>query len=431
MHQDAETARAAARQLSLIPDAIRSETIHCMATAVRQACNALLKANQEDLRKSEDKGRPAAFLDRLRLTPERIEQMASGMDKVAVLPDPLDDTIAEWTRPNGLHIRQVRVPIGVVGFIYESRATVTCDAAALCLKSGNAVILRGGSESLGTNLVLADIFTKTLKKSALPTASVQLLHRGSHDEVLELCSCTGLVDVIIPRGGKELVSTVVQHAKMPVLKHMDGICHTYIDKEANIPQAVNIVDDAKTQRPGVCNAMETLLVHRDIATAFLPLMEKRLAIRGVEIRACSNSLPFLPKAIPATEQDWSTEYEDLILSVKIVNNLAEAIDHINHYGSHHSDAIITENKESAETFLRSIDSACVYHNCSTRFSDGEEYGFGAEIGIGTDKIHARGPMGLRELTSYQYRVTGNGQIKDPTRLPSYPLDYNESSAKKH
>lgn len=412
----AGAARTAARQLALLPDSVRSEALRRIAKAVRETADTLLAANREDVRLSEEKGRPSAFLDRLRLTPERIEQMAAGMEKVASLPDPLGETIAEWTRPNGLRIRQVRVPIGVIGFIYESRATVTCDAAALCLKSGNAVILRGGSESLGSNLVLADIFERELPAAGLPGASVQLLRSGSRDEVLELCACGGLVDVIIPRGGKGLVSTVVEHAKMPVLKHMDGICHTYIDETADLAQAIDIADDAKTQRPGVCNAMETLLVHRNITADFLPRMAARLAARGVEIRACAESLPLMPGSLPATEEDWRTEYEDLILSVKTVGSLQEAIDHINRYGSHHSDAIITENAEHADAFQRGVDSACVYHNCSTRFSDGEEYGFGAEIGIGTDKLHARGPMGLRELTSYQYRITGSGQVKDPARL---------------
>lgn len=401
----------ASRTLAMMSNNERSDMLRRIAAEVRKEVQAIEMVNTRDMEHARTAGKNVAFLDRMMLDAARIEAMAAGMEKVASLPDPIGEVMNEWLRPNGLKMSQVRVPIGVIGFIYESRPTVTCDAVALCIKSGNAVLLRGGSETIETNTKLMELIHRHV-----PQGMAQLIAGGGREEVIEMCQCEGSIDVIVPRGGKGLVRNVVAHAKMPVLKHLDGICHTYVQAEADFEMALDIVDDAKTQRPGVCNAMETLLVDRSIAASFLPLVENRMRLRGVELRACEESLPHLPSAHAATLEDWSTEYEDLILSVKIVDNMSEAIEHINHYGSHHSDAIITQNDALAELFLRSVDSACVYHNCSTRFSDGEEYGFGAEIGIGTDKIHARGPMGLRELTSYQYRVRGNGQTKDPSRL---------------
>lgn len=300
----------------------------------------------------------------------------------------------------------------------ESRGTVTCDAAALCLKSGNAVILRGGSESLRTNRALAEVLRAALKESAVPADAVQLLDSGSRDEVRQLCGLDSFLNVIIPRGGKGLIRAVTEYARVPVLKHLDGVCHVYVDAAADLEMAVNVLDDAKTQRPGVCNAAETLLVDAAAAERFLPMAAERMRLRGVECRVCERSRPFFgPEAIPAEEEDWSTEYEDLILSVKVVDGVRDAVEHINHYGSHHSDSIITEDERARDYFMNRVDSACVYHNCSTRFSDGEEFGFGAEIGIGTDKFHARGPMALRELTSYKYVIEGDGQMKDPSRVP--------------
>lgn len=401
----------ASRALAMMSNDERSDMLRRIAAEVRQETRDIEIVNARDMEHARTAGRSMAFLDRMMLDAARIEAMAAGMEKVASLPDPIGEVMNEWSRPNGLQMSQVRVPIGVIGFIYESRPTVTCDAVALCIKSGNAVLLRGGSETIESNTKLMALIHRHV-----PQGMAQLIAGGGREEVIEMCQCEGSIDVIVPRGGKGLVRNVVEHAKMPVLKHLDGICHTYVQAEADLEMALDIVDDAKTQRPGVCNAMETLLVDRSIAASFLPLVAKRMQLRGVELRACAESLPHLPSAHAATLEDWSTEYEDLILSVKVVANMSEAIEHINHYGSHHSDAIITQNDALAELFLRSVDSACVYHNCSTRFSDGEEYGFGAEIGIGTDKIHARGPMGLRELTSYQYRVRGNGQTKDPSRL---------------
>lgn len=391
------------------------------ASVLRGAVSELLAENALDVEESRVAGRSGAFLDRLQLTPDRLEQTIAGMEQVARLSDPLVDgqngCAEEWVRPNGLRIRKVRVPLGVIGFVYESRPSVTCDAVALCVKSGNAVILRGGKESIRTNELMVRLIRMSFHNCGLPEDAVQLLSSGERSEVKWLCGLEGYVDVLIPRGGKGLVSTVVEFAKMPVLKHLDGVCHTFVDIAADVPMALAICDDAKTQRPGVCNAMETLLVHRGIASDFLPLLGERMRARGVELRGCAESSHWLgASTIAATEDDWRTEYEDLILSVKVVSDVEEAIEHVNRFGSHHSDATVTSDEETARKFLALVDSACVYHNCSTRFSDGEEFGFGAEVGIATDKIHARGPMGVRELTSYKYEVFGNGQVKDPTRV---------------
>lgn len=411
-------ALAASREMLALGPEEKADALRRMAAAVRSAAPRVLQENAQDMEEAGAAGRNAAFLDRLLLTPDRVERMAHGMEQVAELPDPVGDCIREWTRPNGLHISQVRVPLGVIGFIYESRGTVTCDAAALCLKSGNAVILRGGSESLRTNRVLAEVLRGALKESAVPVDALQLLASGSRDEVRQLCELDSCLNVIIPRGGKGLIRTVMEYARVPVLKHLDGVCHVYVDAAADLEMAVNILDDAKTQRPGVCNAAETLLVDAAVAERFLPMAAERMRLRGVECRVCGRSRPFFgPEAAAASEEDWSAEYEDLILSVKVVDGVRGAVEHVNRYGSHHSDSIVTEDAQARDYFMRRVDSACVYHNCSTRFSDGEEFGFGAEIGIGTDKFHARGPMALRELTSYKYVIEGSGQMKDPSRIP--------------
>ena len=413
----AQKAKKASYGLSGSSNEERSQALRGLAQVVRSHAEALEELNLEEVALAKEKGANAAFLDRLTLTSQRLEQMAVGMEQVADLPDPIGEVMARWTRPNGLVITQERVPLGVVGFIYESRATVTCDAVALCLKSGNAVVLRGGSESLKVNTFLIERFKEYLSQTSLGAEVIQFLHAGKREDVASLCACEGLVDVLIPRGGKGLVRVVMDHARMPVLKHLDGVCHLYVDKKASLPMALDLCDDGKTQRPGVCNALETLLVHEDCAEAFLPLLAARMSLRGVELRGDCRSLPGLGQgAILATEEDWRTEYEDLILSVKVVSSFSEAVEHINSYGSHHSDCIVTDDALRAQRFLAQVDSACVYHNCSTRFSDGFEFGFGAEIGIGTDKIHARGPMGLKELTSYKYKITGAGQVKDAQRL---------------
>lgn len=411
-------ALAASREMPALTAAEKAAALRLMAAGVRHAAESVLRENALDMEEARHEGRNEAFLDRLLLTPERVEGMAQGMERVAELPDPVGEIIRDWTRPNGLHIRQVRVPLGVVGFIYESRGTVTCDAAALCLKAGNAVILRGGSESLRTNRALVAVLRSALAQSRIPVDALQLLDSGNRDEVRQLCELDSCLNVIIPRGGKGLVRAVMEHARVPVLKHLDGVCHIYVDGAADLQMALDILDDAKTQRPGVCNAAETLLVDAAVAAEFLPSAAKRLRLRGVECRVCEQGRPFFgPDAVPVAEEDWRTEYEDLILSVKVVDGVREAVEHVNRYGSHHSDAIVTSDEAARDWFMTRVDSACVYHNCSTRFSDGAEFGFGAEIGIGTDKFHARGPMALRELTSYKYVIEGNGQVKDASRLP--------------
>jgi glutamate-5-semialdehyde dehydrogenase len=423
-----------------------------MAAAIRSSAPALLHANALDLAAGVEKGLSAAMLDRLRLDEARIEAMAAGIDQVATLPDPVGQLMDKWTRPNGIEIEQVRVPIGTIGIIYESRPNVTADAAALCFKTGNATILRGGSEAIHSNRTIA----AALASAGGPEHSIQLIPFTDRESVAVLAGMDQWLDLIIPRGGKGLIETVVSLARMPVIKHYDGICHLFVDKAADIDMAVALTVNAKTQKCGVCNALETLLVHRDIAKVFLPNAAAALRAKHVELRGCEKTivilngrdgspqpsgecgenehvhgkseghsmtghlhsiLPDRPEVgpchqvIPATEDDWSAEYLDLILSIRIVGSLDEAVTHINRYGSHHTDTIVTADEAAAERFLRTVDSACVFHNVSNRFADGGEFGFGAEIGISTDKLHARGPMGLRELTSYQYRVRGTGQVR--------------------
>jgi glutamate-5-semialdehyde dehydrogenase len=335
--------------------------------------------------------------------------MAAGIDQVATLPDPVGQVMDAWERPNGIRIEQVRVPIGTIGIIYESRPNVTADAAALCFKTGNATILRGGSEAIHSNRAIA----AALASAGAPEHAIQLIPFTDRESVAALAQMDKWLDLIIPRGGKGLIETVVSLARMPVIKHYDGICHLFVDQAAKLDMAVKLAVDAKTQKCGVCNALETLLVHESVAAKFLPMVAAALRAKNVELRGCEKTRAILDDCIPATEVDWDTEYLDLILSIKVVSSIDEAIDHINTHGSHHTDTIVTADQASAERFLRSVDSACVFHNVSNRFADGGEFGFGAEIGISTDKLHARGPMGLRELTSYQYRVRGNGQTKAP------------------
>jgi glutamate-5-semialdehyde dehydrogenase len=382
-----------------------------MAASLRAEASTIITANALDLSAAREKGLSNAMIDRLTLDETRIDAIASGIDQVATLHDPCGEILSEVTRPNGMHIKQVRVPIGVIGIIYESRPNVTSDAAVLCLKSGNATILRGGSEAIHSNRAIAAALQSGGESAGLPAHSIQLIPFTDRESVAVLASMDRYLDLIIPRGGKGLIETVVSLARMPVIKHYDGICHTYIDVDADPAMAIKVSVNAKAQKPGVCNALETLLVHRNIAATMLPDIARAFREKNVELRGCAESCQIVTDLIPATEEDWSTEYLDYILSVKIVGSMQEAIAHINHYGSHHSDCIITANAATAETFLHSIDSACVFHNVSTRLADGEEFGFGAEIGISTDKLHARGPMALRELTSYQYRITGDGVVK--------------------
>ncbi|MGE9267899.1 MAG: glutamate-5-semialdehyde dehydrogenase, partial [Verrucomicrobiales bacterium] len=340
------------------------------------------------------------------------EAVAAGIEKVAGLDDPVGQILDDWTRPNGIHIQQVRIPIGVIGIIYESRPNVTSDAAVLCLKSGNATILRGGSEAIHSNRAIAAALQAGGEKSGLPEGAIQLIPFTNRESVGVMAGMDRYLDLIIPRGGKGLIEAVVSQARMPVIKHYDGICHAFIDREADLDMGVDIVVNSKTQKPSVCNALETLLVDENVAEEFLAKVAPALREKNVEIRGCARTQEILgDSVVPATDEDWQTEYLDYILSVRVVSDLDTAIEHINHFSSQHTECIDTKNEEKARRFMLEIDSACVFHNVSTRFSDGEEYGFGAEIGISTDKLHARGPMGLRELTSYQYRVTGSGQVK--------------------
>ena len=410
IHNMGKKARSAALALAVLPEEKKNDILRAMAAGVRAVASEILQANAKDLAAGEERGLTAAMLDRLRLDEPRLEAVAAGIEKVATLPDPVGEILGEWSRPNGIRIQQLRVPIGVIGIIYESRPNVTSDAAVLCLKSGNATILRGGSEAIHSNRALAAALQTGGEKAGLPEGAIQLIPFTDRESVAVMAGMDQYLDLIIPRGGKGLIETVVSLARMPVIKHYDGICHAYIHPEADQEMAVRIVVDSKTQKPSVCNALETLLVDAAIAHQFLPKVTAALIEKKVELRGDETSRSFV-EMNPATEEDWSTEYLDYILAVKVVPSLKGAIDHINQYSSQHTEVIVTDNQEAAQKFMAGIDSACVFHNVSTRFSDGEEFGFGAEIGISTDKLHARGPMGLRELTSYQYRVRGEGQLK--------------------
>ena len=411
IRQLALAGRDAARALHTATTEQKNAALHAIADALLAQQDPILAENAADLQAARERGTSGALLDRLALDPKRITAMAQGVREVAALPDPVGTTISEWTRPNGLHIRKLRVPIGLIAIIFESRPNVTIDASVLCLKSGNATLLRGGSEALRTNLALARIASQALEKTGLPPAAIQLIPTTDRAAIPALCGLTGLVDLLIPRGGHGLIQIVVEHARVPVIKHYDGICHLYIHNDADPDMAEALTINAKCQRPGVCNAIETLLIDRTIAPTLLPRLAAALRQQGVQLRGCPDTLQILPDALPATEDDWRTEYLDLILSIRVVADLHQALQHIETYGSHHSDAICTRNEAVARHFLAHCDSATVYWNASTRFTDGHQFGFGAEIGISTDKIHARGPMGLEELCSYKYQITGTGQTR--------------------
>ncbi len=405
-------ARRAARALALCSTDAKNAALQAMADAIEAAESEIVAANAEDLAAAPGYGLNAAAIDRLRLTPERILAMANGVREVALLPDPVGESIRAWSRPNGLKITKLRVPIGVVGIIYESRPNVTADAAVLCLKSGNACILRGGKESIHSNLAIAKALSAGAESAGLSPDVIQLVPFTDREGVRLLAQMDRYLDVIVPRGGHALIEAVVQHARMPVIKHYHGVCHVFVDRSADLGMAEKIVINAKCQRPGVCNAMETMLVHRDIAEKFLPMVAASLAAKGVELRGDHRTCEVLGSAVtPAKEEDWTAEYLDLILSIRVVDSLEEAVEHIENYGSHHTDSIVTADEASARKFLAAVDSATVLWNASTRFSDGGEFGFGAEIGISTDKLHARGPMGLEELTTYKYLVEGTGQVR--------------------
>jgi glutamate-5-semialdehyde dehydrogenase len=405
-------AREASRKLAALSSTRKNAILHAMADGLEDSVAEICTANEQDVAAAVERGLSEAMVDRLRLDAKRIANMAGGIREVAVLNDPVGEVLAEWERPNGLRLRKVRTPIGVIGIIYESRPNVTSDASVLCLKTGNAVILRGGSEAFHSNMALARILQASGKRAGLPPHALQLVPTTDREAVSELCKLDRFIDVLIPRGGQALIERVVSEARMPVIKHYNGICHVYIDAAADPGMARSIAVNAKCQRPGVCNAMETLLVHEAVAPAVLPLLAEDLVREGVELRGDAATQSLLGAGVlAATEEDWRTEYLALILSIRIVKNLEEAVAHINEYGSQHSDAIVTEDADSARQFLNAVDSAAVFWNASTRFSDGGEFGFGAEIGISTDKLHARGPMALPELTTYKYEVTGTGQVR--------------------
>ncbi|MFA6240356.1 MAG: glutamate-5-semialdehyde dehydrogenase, partial [Candidatus Hydrogenedentales bacterium] len=402
-------ARAAANALRSTSSAIKDKALLEAAERLRGSKEFLRTENEKDLEAGRAKGLTGAMLDRLTLTDARIEAMAVGLEQVAALPDPVGDIVSQNIRPNGLRIAQIRQPLGVVGIIYESRPNVTADAAGLCLKSGNACVLRGGSEAIHSNLAIARVFIDAANAAGAPEHTIQMIATTDRSAVGEMLKLDRYIDVIVPRGGKGLIARIYEESRIPVVAHLDGVCHTYVHEDADLAMASSISINAKLQRPGVCNAMETLLVHSAVAEAFLPSLAKELTAKGCELRGCERTQKIIA-CTPATKEDWTTEYLDKILSVKIVDSLDEAIDHINEFGSHHSDAIVTCGYDAAERFLNDVDSATVYVNASTRFTDGFQFGLGAEIGISTNKLHCRGPMALKELTSLKYVIRGSGQI---------------------
>ena len=411
VHALCEAAKAASREVALLSTEKKNELLLAIADAVLAQKDRLIAENARDLAAARENGMRASLIDRLTLTPERIAAMAEGARAVAALPDPIGVTLSEITRPNGLRITKVRVPLGVIGIIFESRPNVTLDAAVLCLKSGNATVLRGGKEAIFSNIAIASVMRDVLRAHGVSPDAICLIEDTARSSANELMNQKGLVDVLIPRGGAGLIRAVVENAHVPVIETGAGNCHLYVDRAADLAMAAEVLANAKCSRPSVCNAIETALVHRDVAAEFLPMLAQALAPYHVEIRGDAAVCKVLPEAKPATEDDWATEYNDFILAVRVVADVDEAIAHITRYGTMHSEAIITNDAQAAEKFLNSVDAAAVYVNASTRFTDGFEFGLGAEIGISTQKMHARGPMGLNELTSIKYLVRGTGQIR--------------------
>ena len=409
--QIAQNAKTASRKMGGVNSKIKNDALLKMADDLIANTDQLVKANLKDLEFAKQKGLSSAMQERLMLNKERIEKMADSLREVALLTDPVGEIVKMWRRPNDLQVGRIRTSIGVIGIIYESRPNVTVDAASLCLKSGNAVILRGGSEAINTNIALANMLIKTAKESGLPEKALQLIDITDRTAVYELLKMDEYIDLIIPRGGHALIRTVVENSSIPVIKHDKGLCHVYIDSEADLKMGEEIAFNAKTQRPSVCNAMETLLVHKDVAEKFLPSIISRFKEAGVEIRGCVKTKKIAGDIKEASNDDWDTEYLDLILSIKVVESLDAAIGHITLYGSMLSEAIVTTDYNRSWKFLREVDASSVYVNASTRFTDGNEFGLGAEMGISTQKLHCRGPMGLEELTSTKYIIFGNGQIK--------------------
>ena len=407
----AHRAKAASRSLATISTEVKNNALFKMAKGLEAEAAKLISENRKDLIEAEKKGLSKAMIDRLTLDPDRIRAMADGLREVAALPDPVGEIIRMWRRPNGMQVGRMRVPIGLIGIIYESRPNVTADSAALCLKSGNGVLLRGGSEAVHSNAAIADVLNRAGAEAGIPDGAVTFIENPDRACVMEMLKASHSVDLIIPRGGEGLIRMVSENSTIPVIKHDKGVCHIYVDSDADHAMASDICFNAKVQRPGTCNAMETMLVHRDLSRTFLPDMLKRFKQAKVELRGCTRSQEVMPGITAATDQDWDREYNDLVLNVKVVDSMEDAMGHIATHGSQHSEAIVTRDYAKALRFTREVDASAVFVNASTRLNDGFEFGLGAEIGISTTRIHARGPMGLEELTSTKFIVLGNGQIR--------------------
>ncbi len=407
----AVAARKASRKMAILSSGVKDELLLKMAAALEAAQAELQKENEKDLQAAREKGMAAAMVDRLALTPERIKAMADGLREVAALPDPVGEVTGMWLRPNGIQVGRRRIPLGVIGIIYESRPNVTADAAGLCLKSGNAVVLRGGSEAIHSNTAIGKILQQVMAEMGLPEAALQVVTTSDRNAVTELLKLEEQIDLIIPRGGEGLIRFVAENSRIPVIKHYKGVCHTYVDKAADLQMAEEICINEKVQRPGVCNALETLLIHQDVAAEFLPQITAALRKEGVELRGCEKSLQIVPDLVPATEEDWPAEYLELILAVRIVDSYEQAKEHIETHGSLHTEVIVTNDYAMSQRFLKEINSSVVMVNASSRFSDGNQLGLGAEIGISTTKLHSFGPMGLEDLTTRKFVVLGNGQIR--------------------
>lgn len=405
-------AKKASRVLANLSTKVKNDALRGMAEGIEKGAEELIRENKKDIESAEKKGLSKAMIDRLTLNPKRIKGIAEGLREVALLQDPVGEIIRMWKRPNGMEVGRMRVPIGVIGIIYEARPNVTADAASLCVKSGNAVILRGGSEAINSNKAIVSLLSKAAEKSGVPGDAITFIDNPDRQAVNEMLRLEEYIDLIIPRGGEGLIRTVVENSKIPVIKHYKGVCHVYVDNDADLKMAEEICFNAKVQRPGTCNAMETMLVNKVIAKKFLPKIVKRLKDSKVELRGCKETVKLIPGLKKASEKDWYNEYLDLILNIKIVKDMDDAMDHIATYGSQHSDAIVTNNHQKAMRFLREVDSSAVFVNASTRLNDGFQFGLGAEIGISTTKIHARGPMGLEELTCRKFIVFGNGHLRE-------------------
>jgi glutamate-5-semialdehyde dehydrogenase len=411
MQEYLKSAKSACAVLSQTSGKLRNDVLLAMATALRSERSAIVEANAKDLAYAKENGLSSAMIDRLMLDEKRINAMAESIETIASLRDPLGRTLDGWTLPNGLNVQKVAIPIGVVAVVYESRPNVTSDTAALCFKSGNVVVLKGGKEAVNSNFLIADVLRGVLERFELPKDIISMLPDSSREGVMKLVKMDKYVDLIIPRGGSALIRAVSENATIPVVKHDKGVCHVYVDKDADINSALKIAINAKVQRPGVCNSMETLLVDSAIAQNVLPMLKSEFDKHSTQLKGCANTCKIVNVEV-AQDDDFYVEYEANILNIKIVNGVKEAVEHITKYGSGHSDSIITENCTTAESFLNGVDSACVYLNASTRFTDGGEFGFGAEVGISTNKLHSRGPMGVNDLTTYKYKVIGNGQIRE-------------------